>query len=139
MTIDELLAAGPGTAQARIYVDAAHRWIVSDPGRFRILADVLHRALDDPSVPGIWRGDVRSLMVRMGWSPASSAMFLLDHNLWPALARYLRALYPALRRKLHVRRSAVDMLLLPPVPPGCLTARHWPQRAGQWLGRGDWQ
>jgi hypothetical protein len=125
--------------QAYIYASKASRWILESPARWQTLVAVLHSMAALPIKPDIKRGDVCSWMERNGWDMTVSAQFRFDNSLWATVARYMRAHYPGLRDCLHIRRSHIDLIELPPLPDSFHPVRFPARHRGQWLDRGMWQ
>lgn len=119
---------------AREYVQAAHHWVIADSERFKELQRCvlyLHRQ----GVP-IQQGRIHAELVRKGYHIRENDMFSNDRNLWPTLARYLRGYHPCLKKSVGIRKSCVDDLELPPLPPAylvdgaislrcCMTVKDW--------------
>jgi hypothetical protein len=123
------------TTTTHPYATRAHDWIMADPKRFRALQD---------AVLWLWRqkqpiqqGRIQSMLAPDGYGISDNDTFAHDRCLWPALSRYLRALYPCLKSSLHIRKSELDDCWLEGVPrsytlPGAVNV-------GAWLSRREWQ
>jgi hypothetical protein len=116
------------------YTMRTHKWIMADKERFQ----QIERAflyLDFQGIP-IQQGRIHAELVKSGYRLTDNDIFRNDRNLYPTLARYLRALHPELKQSVRLRKSEIDKMVLPPIPTGwaILTAEN----TDKWLTTEDW-
>lgn len=120
---------------ANEYVKRTHDWIMADRERF----NQVERAflyLDHKGAP-IQQGRVHAELLRLNYRLTDNDIFRNDRNMYPTLARYLRALHPRLKESVRIRKSTIDKLALPPIPKDW--ALDWAVNTDRWLIFLDWQ
>lgn len=121
--------------RAKKYVADCYAWILANPARFCELQEVISR-LHNAGAP-IQQGRVQAECARLHIQLSDSTMFSHDRNLWPCLARIMRALYPSLKKSVAIRKSAMDELEFAPLPPECLLLTVL--QPGRTITRKDWE
>jgi hypothetical protein len=105
---------------ARDCAERTRWWILASPAKFKSLSAVVCRMAKDSAVRAITPNAIRACAPDYGHFLSVSFALTRNRNLWPSTARYLRALYPDVRGKLHLRKSVLDEISLPPIPYSCL-------------------
>lgn len=119
---------------AIMYASQAFHWIRTNRAAFKELQFAC-KFLHENKAP-IQQGRILAELTSRGYRLTINETFSHDRNLWPVLARYLRAFHPELKQSIHLRASALDGLSLSAIPesyliPGAInadrgiTAKEW--------------
>jgi hypothetical protein len=137
MSGQEMLPLFAEQASAQEHGRNAYKWAIKHSDAFMALQRLVLELSRDPGVASISQGELHAHMVRLGWDMTFSRMFRRDRNLWPALARYMRAYLPEIKGKLAIRTSYLDDTTLPPMPM-CYLVRS-ARFITRPIGKGDWE
>lgn len=116
------------------YSIRTHKWIMADRERFNQVEQAF-LYLDHKGAP-IQQGRIHAELVARGFHLTDNEIFRNDRNLYPTLARYLRALHPELKRSVRLRKCEIDKMSLLPIPTGWALKRA--ENTDKWLTAKDW-
>ena len=88
---------------ARVSAGKAWKWIKEDQRRFIALQRAVFYLVEEKRLSSIQRDRVDFELRRFGYKLTDTPSFCFSHNLWAPLARYLRALYPWLKKFIEIR------------------------------------